>query len=210
MDWSILWQFRGAILHGAAVTVGMAALAILCSTVAGVAIGCLATLPSYLLQRLTGAYAGLMRNLPLVVKLFFLHFVVGLPGIPAALLALTLHQSAYIADITRAGLRSVAAGQIEAGLSLGLRWWPVYRRIVLPQMVPVLGPPMTTQYVSILKNTSVIALIAIQDLTFETQEINVQTFRGFEAATAATVIYGLIALTVISAMRLLPGRGPVR
>ena len=67
-----------------------------------------------------------MRNLPLVVKLFFLHFVAGLPGFWAALLALTLHQSAYIADITRAGLRSVAAGQIEgrvvagAGLVAGL------------------------------------------------------------------------------------------
>ena len=69
---------------------------------------------------------------------------------------------------------------------------------------------MTTQYVSILKNTSVIALIAIQDLTFETQEINVQTFRGFEAATAATAIYGLIALAIIAAMRLLPRRGPAR
>src|SRR5258708_1589540 len=78
------------------------------STIRGVAGGCLGPLPSYLCQGLTAAYTELLRNLPLLVKLFFLYFVLNLPAIPAALLALVLHQSAYIADITRAGIRSVA------------------------------------------------------------------------------------------------------
>ena len=206
MDWSVLWQFRFTLLSGAWITCWLSVLSIIGATITGVAIGCLASVPSFLLTRLTGVYTELMRNLPLVVKLFFLYFVVGLPGIPAAIAALVLHQSAYIADITRAGLRSVAAGQFEAGRSLGLGTVRLFRLVILPQMVPVLGPPMTTQYVSILKNSAVVALIAVQDLTFETQEVNVQTFRGFEAATAATAIYGLMALAVIAGMRMLPRR----
>ena len=65
---------------------------------------------------------------------------------------------------------------------------------------------MTTQYVAVIKNSSIVALIAVQDLTYQTQEINVETFRGFEAATAATVLYIVVALTVIGSMTLLQRR----
>ena len=128
------------------------------------------------------------------------------PAFAAALAALVLHQSAYIADVTAAGLRSVGRGQFDAGLSLGLKRWQVYRRIILPQTVRVMLPPMTSQYVSVIKNTSVVALIGVADLTFQTQQINVETFRGFEAATAATLLYMLVAGAVIGAMTRLQRR----
>ena len=210
MDWSVLWQYRAALWSGVVTTVWVSAVAIVGATLVGVLIGCLGTLPSYLLRRLTTVYAEVLRNLPLIVKLFFLYFVAGLPGLPAAIAALVLHQSAYISDLTKAGIRSVARGQFEAGLSLGHGYWQTFRYIIIPQMIPVMVPPMTTQYVAVVKNSAVIALIAVQDLTFETQEINVQTFRGFEAATAATAIYVLIALAIIGAMQWAPKRAPSR
>ena len=162
------------------------------------------------MQRLTGTYTELLRNLPLIVKLFFLYFVLGLPALPAAIAALVLHQSAYIADVTAAGLRSVGRGQLDAGLSLGLKRWQVYRRVILPQIVRVMLPPMTSQYVSVIKNTSVVALIGVADLTFQTQQINVETFRGFEAATAATLLYMLVAGAVIAGMTRLQRRQVAR
>ncbi len=200
MDWSILWQYRDSLLTGLAVTIGVSMLGIIGSTILGVAVGCLGTLPSYLLQRLTGAYTELLRNLPLLVKLFFLYFVLNLPAIPAALLALVLHQSAYIADITRAGIRSVAGGQLDAALSLGHGYGQTFRFVILPQMVRFILPTMTSQYVSVIKNSAVVALIAVPDLTYQTQEINVETFRGFEAATATTVLYILVAAIIIGVM----------
>jgi polar amino acid transport system permease protein len=206
MDWAILWQFRVALASGFAITLAVSALAIVGATIVGVLVGCLRGSGSYLLQRLTGTYTDLLRNLPLIVKLFFLYFVVGLPALPAALTALVLHQSAYIADVTAAGLRSVGRGQLDAGLSLGLKRWQVYRRVILPQTVRVMLPPMTSQYVSVIKNTSVVALIGVADLTFETQQINVETFRGFEAATAATLLYMLVAGAVIAGMTRLQRR----
>jgi len=200
MDWAILWEYRAALASGLAITLAISALAIVGATIVGVLVGCLRGSKSYLLQRLTGTYTELLRNLPLIVKLFFLYFVVGLPALPAALAALVLHQSAYIADVTASGLRSVGAGQIDAGLSLGLKRWQVYRLVILPQTVRVMLPPMTSQYVSVIKNTSVVALIGVADLTFQTQQINVETFRGFEAATAATLLYMLLAGAVIGVM----------
>ena len=206
MDWSVLWTYRAALASGLAITVGLALSAIAGATAAGVIVGCLASSRSYLLLRLTGAYTGLLRNLPLIVKLFFFYFVLGWPEIPAALTALILHQSAYIADVTASGLRAIEAGQSDAGLALGLRPTAVLRHIVLPQLARVVLSPMTTQYVSVVKNSSVVALIGVADLTFQTQQINVETFRGFEAATAATLLYMLVAGAVIGGMSWLERR----
>jgi polar amino acid transport system permease protein len=206
MDWAILWECRAALAGGLAITLAVSVLAIVGATIAGVLVGCLRGSGVYLLQRMTATYTELLRNLPLIVKLFFLYFVIGLPALPAALAALVLHQSAYIADVTEAGLRSVGRGQLDAGLSLGLKRWQVYRRIILPQTVRVMLPPMTSQYVSVIKNTSVVALIGVADLTFQTQQINVETFRGFEAATAATLLYMLVAGAVIAGMTRLQRR----
>jgi polar amino acid transport system permease protein len=210
MDWAILWQYRTALADGLAITLAVSAVAILGATVVGVLVGCLRGSGSYLAQRLTATYTELLRNLPLIVKLFFLYFVLGLPALPAAIAALVLHQSAYIVDVTASGLRSVGRGQLDAGLSLGLKRRQVYRRVILPQIVRVMLPPMTSQYVSVIKNTSVVALIGVADLTFQTQQINVETFRGFEAATAATLLYMLVAGAVIAGMTRLQRRQVAR
>ncbi len=210
MDWAVLWQYREALWDGLAITVGVSVLGIIGSTVLGVAIGCLGTLPSYLLRRLTDCYTEALRNLPLIVKLFFLYVVAGLPAWISAILALILHQSAYIGDVTRAGIRSVAGGQVDAALSLGHGYLQVFRYIVIPQTVRFILPTMTSQYVSVVRGSAVVALIAVPDLTFETQQINVETFRGFEAATAATVLYMLVCSVVIGGMTLLQRRGAAR
>lgn len=210
MDWLTIWEYRGTILNGYLVTLWLAAGVIVGSTLVGGIVGCLATMPSFFLQRMTGTFTEVMRNLPAVVKVFFFYFVLGLPAYSALLLALILHQGAYISDITAAGIRSVARGQLDAGLSLGHSYLQTFRYVILPQVVRIVIPPMTTQYVSALKHTSVAGLIAIQELTFETQEVNVRTFRGFEAATVATVLYVIAAMVVIGAMSLLHNRIKLR
>ncbi len=187
-------------MSGLAVTLAISVAGILGATVLGVLVGCLATSKSYLLQKLTGSYTALLRNLPLLVKLVFLYYVVSLGPLTAAIAALVLHQSAPIADVVASGIRSVAVGQFDAALALGLRPVEIFRRIILPQTVRVILPPMTTQYASIVKNSAVVSLIGVADLTFQTQEINVQTFRGFEAATAATLLYAAVTFLIIGAM----------
>jgi polar amino acid transport system permease protein len=200
MDWAVLWQYRAALAEGFATTLAVSVVVIVLATVLGVLAGLAGRSNALLLRRLMAVYTDVLRNLPLLVKLFFIYFVLGLPTLPAAIVALVLHQSAYIADVTQAGLRTVERGQFDAAQSLGLRTLGVYRLVVLPQMVRAMTPPMTSQYVSIVKNTSVVALIGVADLTFQTQQINIDTFRGFEAATAVTVLYMLLTGVVIVAM----------
>lgn len=200
MDWSVLWQYRWDLASGLGITLAISAAGIVGATCLGVVVGCLATSRSYLMQKLTGSYTSLLRNLPLLVKLVFLYYVASLGPLTAAIAALVLHQSAPIADVVASGIRSVAVGQFDAALALGLRPVEIFRRIILPQTVRVILPPMTTQYASIVKNSAVVSLIGVADLTFQTQEINVQTFRGFEAATAATVLYAAVSVLVIVVM----------
>src|SRR3954470_9331963 len=210
MDWGVLWDYRSALLEGFTTTLLISAAAIVLATLVGVGVGYAGERRSYLLRKLNRSYTELLRNLPLIVKLFCLYFVAWLQPLTAALAALVLHQSAYIADVTAAGLRTVGRGQGDAARALGLREWPAFRLVILPQMVRAIAPPMTSQYVAIIKNSSIVALIGIADLTFETQQINIDTFRGFEAATAVTVLYMLIAAAVILFMTRLQRRQPAR
>lgn len=206
LEWYVLWEFRDRLVDGLLLTLWLSAAGIVGATAVGAAVGCLSTLPSFLCRRATGAYVELLRNVPLVVKLFFFHFIIGLDGLPSAVLSLILHQSAYVADVTAAGLRSIPRGQTEAALACGHSYVQLFRLVLLPQAVRIVVPPLTTQYVQVVKNSSVVMLIAIEELTFQTQYIDHQTFRGFEASIAVTVAYLAIVLVVAGLMSVVQWR----
>lgn len=200
MAWYIIWDFRDSILKGLWVTLELSFYSIIGSTIVGVLLGCLNTLPSFFLRRFCTTYVEVMRNIPVVVKLFFLHFIVGLDSFESGVIGLVLHQSAYISDVTGAGLRSIPHGQTEAARSCGHSYFQVFRYILVPQAVRYVIPPMTTQYVQVVKNSAVALLIALEELTFQTQWIEHKTFRGFEAAAAVTLVYLAIVLVIASMM----------
>ena len=107
-----------------------------------------------------------MRNVPLVVKLFFLYFILGLDAYPAALLGLVIHQSAFIADVTSAGLRSIPHEQAEAARATGLSSLQTFSYVLFPQFLRVTIPPFTNQAIELLKNSALVSLIGLQDLMF--------------------------------------------
>jgi polar amino acid transport system permease protein len=150
------------------------------------------------LRGIAGGFVEFNRNTPLLVKLFFIYFGFPRLGIQinefnAVILSLTLHQGAYNGEIIRAGIQSLSKGQAEAGLSSGLTRFQVMRRIILPQAFLIVIPPLTTQIIETLKNTSLAITISIPELTYATQEIQTNTFRGFEAATVVTLLYCAMA-----------------
>lgn len=199
-EWGVLWKFEDVILAGLWMTIKVSGLSILFSTLLGVVIGCLRILPSFFLCKILELYVEVMRNIPAVVKLFLVHFVLGYDAFEAGVIALTFHQSAYIADVITAGLRSLPAGQLEAALSTGLTYKDAFLRVLLPQAVRITIPPLSTQFVQVVKNSAIVMLISLEDLTFVTQQIEHQTFRGMEAAVAVTVLYLMIAMTIILTM----------
>ena len=200
MDWAILWHYRGALWEGFLATLGLSAASIVGSFLVGTIVGCIGSLAGFLGPRLASLYVEPLRNVPLVVKLFFLYFVAGLDAIWASIISLILHQSAYIADVVSAGLRSIPRGQIEAARALGHGSPQIFSFVLLPQALRVVIPPLTSQFIEVVKNSSVVMLIGVQELTFQTQAIEDKTFRGFEAATAVTVLYVVIALSLARLM----------
>lgn len=200
MNWHVLWSYRADLAEGLWLTVWISTIAIVGAAVIGTISGFLLASRVFYLRRLTETGVAALRNVPVVVKLFFLHFVIGLPALWAAIIGLIVHQSAYIADVTAAGLRSIPRGQEEAGASTGLTKVQIARHVLLPQALRYSLPALTTQFASIVKNSSVVMLLAIEDLTFMTKKIESETFRGLEAATAVTVIYIAIVAVVIIAM----------
>jgi ABC-type amino acid transport system permease subunit len=118
-----------------------------------------------------------MRNIPLIVKLFFLYYAVGLDAVPTAMIGLIVHQSGFIADVTAAGLRSVPREQLEGAYASGLSMPQVFVHVLLPQALSFVIPPLTSQFIELAKNTALVMLIGLQDLTFVAQNINVETYR---------------------------------
>jgi His/Glu/Gln/Arg/opine family amino acid ABC transporter permease subunit len=203
MQWSILWDYREALLPGFATTLMLSAISIVGSFALGTAVGCLGEVPDRQVRRLVKLYVELLRNMPIVAEVFVLYFAIGLDALPAAVIALVLHQSAYIADVMAAGFRTIPVEQVEAGLTSGLTRLQVAAYITLPQVVRLVVPPLTNQFIEVIKNSAVVMMIGVPELTFVAQDITADTFRGFEATTAATIGYGALALVVSGAMALL-------
>lgn len=203
MNFHVIWEYRAGLLEGLQLTVWLTAVSIVGSLVLGTAIGCFGTLSGFLPKRLARVYVEALRNVPMVVKLFFLYFALGLDAIPASIISLVLHQSSYIADVTGAGLRSIPREQQEAARALGHSYSQVFIYVLLPQALRIIIPPLTNQFIEVLKNSSVVMLIALEELTFQTQNIEHLTFRGFEAATAVTVLYLGVALAIVGVVNVL-------
>jgi polar amino acid transport system permease protein len=199
-------------LHGIEVTLMLSVTSITGAAVLGLfaALGRMSRLRP--ISLLAGGYIEFLRNTPLIVQLVWIYYCmpiilgVNLPRIPSAILGLSIGESANIAEIIRAGIQAVAAGQIEAAQALGLRHYRIMRHVILPQALRMMIPPFLNCYVSLLKATALVAIIAVPDLMFTAQRMAADTFRPIELLTTAAVLYFVIAYPIVLAVRSLERR----
>jgi polar amino acid transport system permease protein len=169
---SYLLDIFPPLLQGTGVTLQVFLLTMLLAVPLGLGLALLRLSRRAWIGRLVGAYVWLMRGTPLMLQMLFIYFalpfvpVVGirLPDFPAAILAFTLNYAAYFAEIFRAGIQSVDRGQYEASKVLGLNYVQTMRRIVLPQMVKRILPPLSNETITLVKDTSLIYVLAMNDL----------------------------------------------
>jgi polar amino acid transport system permease protein len=187
------------LLSGAAVTVGLSIVSILVGGTLGLALafGLLSKSPTF--RTMCGIYRSFWRGTPLLVQLliaFYLLPLIGLAVSPfiAALIALSLNTAAFQAEIYRAGLASIPSGQIEAARMLGIREWTIRRRVQIPQMFRLVMPPLINETIIIIKNSSLVSVIAVTELTRRSQQIASSTFKPLEAYLLAGLIYVAINL----------------
>jgi len=180
------------------VTLQISVLGFVLSVALGIVVAMCRLSDNPLIRTVATAYVEFFRNVPMIVQVFFLYFGLGMSSFGAGLLGLVLYSAPFIGEVVRSGISSIPRAQYEAAHASGLSSLQVTRYVVLPQAMAIVLPPLATEAVNLIKNTAIVLTVGVQELTFMTQEIDSITFRGFEAATAATAIYVLLCIAILN------------
>jgi glutamate/aspartate transport system permease protein len=212
----VLWsgQSGGWLLQGLLTTLAISFLAWLLAMGLGLLAGALRTLPWASLRAGATAYVEFFRNVPLLVWMFFWYFGVP-PLLPrpirdwlfshgaefwAGLFALGVYHGARMAEVIRSGIQSIPRTQFEASLAIGLSVGQAYRLVIVPIALRLIVPPVTSESLNLLKNSSVALTISVAELTFQTRQIETYTARAIEALTAGTLLYLGLCLAIAGIM----------
>ena len=228
-NWGIFWEpspngtgnYLDMLLSGLVLTIETAFCAWVIALAMGTVVGVLRTLLSKTASTIGFCYVEFFRNIPLLVQLFLWFFVLPeivprswglwlkqMPHAPfyTAAIGIGLFMSVRVAEQLRAGIGSLPRGQKMAATALGLTTTQAYRYVLLPIAFRVILPPLTSEFLSTIKNTSVAITIGLIELTGEARAMQEFSFQVFEAFTAATVLYLLVNVVVVTAMRFLERR----
>jgi polar amino acid transport system permease protein len=190
----------GPLMFGLLMTFRITAWGLVLSMAIGLATALLRLSDSFLARLVARGYLELIRNTPLLVQIFFLYFVLspifGFSRFFAGVLALSLFEGAYASEIFRAGIVSIHKGQWEASHSLGLSKFDTYRCIILPQAIRLILPPLTSQAISLIKDSALVSTIAVYDLTMEGRAVIAETFLTFEIWFTIAFMYLIITITL--------------
>lgn len=211
-NWGVLLQeeYLSWLISGVGWTFSVALAAWIIALIIGVLVGVGRTLPFRPLALICTCYVELFRNIPLLVQLFLWYFVlpevvpesIGRwmkrdmpnPEYITAVVGLGCYTASRVAEQVRAGINSISVGLASAAYANGFSIAQTYRYILLPISFRLIVPPMTSEFLTIFKNSSLALTIGLLELTAQSQQIAEYTFQGFEAFTAATLIYVVIAL----------------
>ncbi len=211
-DWAIITsgQYFEWILSGVKVTLQLSVVSVALSFILGLLIAVMRMSNVKPILWFSHAYLEFFRNTPLLVQIFFWYFgsYKILPMVvndwlntmnfefAAAVIALTIYTSAFIAEDIRSGVRSIPKEQMEAARSSGFSYLRSMYYIILPQAVRLTIPPLINQFLNLTKNSSLAMTIGVAELTYQARQVESYTFKGFEAFTAATLVYLGLSLII--------------
>ena len=201
MDYTFSFQFIGTywqfFLDGLWMTLALSAISLALSTFFGTLMGLLRIARSKVLRTVSAAYVEFVRGTPLLVQLYLFRYglIILFPALAKmsvfipCVVAMAFNSTGYVAEIIRAGISAVDAGQTEAGRSLGLTHGQTMRRIVLPQAFRNILPALGNEFVTIIKESSITYLIGVQDIMSVVKSVQGATYRQMEALVYAAVLY---------------------
>jgi glutamine transport system permease protein len=194
-----------SLLNGLQSTIIIAAASLFFAFFIGIILAVMGLSHIKICQVIYNVYVYFVRGIPVMIFALFLFFGVGallhvkFNPMFAAILTLTINASAYLAEIFRGGIQAVDQGQVEAARSLGLGYFRTLRLVVLPQAIKIMIPPIINQFITTLKDTSILSVISVRELTMNSQIIIAQNYMPFEVYSFAAIMY----LIVIIALSLL-------
>ncbi|MGE7603617.1 amino acid ABC transporter permease [Peribacillus sp. NPDC097675] len=194
LDFSILTENLDMYLLGFKNTIISSLIALVSSLILGVLIAIMRIAPIKPLNWIGTAYVEFIRNIPLLIITFFFFLGLKLSGLYAGTLALTIYTSSFIAEAIRAGILSVSRGQMEAARSSGLTYGQAMRYIILPQAVKIVIPPLGNQFINLVKNSSILAVVAGLDLMYHGDLISSRTFVVFDVYIFVAAFYLILTI----------------
>lgn len=222
--WSVLWEqpYGLWMLEGIWTTVKLGLISWVFALLLGIIVGTCRVTPWRPLRLLATAYTEFFRDIPLLVQLFFWYFAAPrvLPApieqylyrqVPQAefwivVIALSIYTSSRVAEQIRSGMQSIPVDQFHAALSTGLTYLQMYRYVTIPLAIRIMIPPLTAEFLTIFKNTSLAMTVGVLEATFMSQQIEAYTFRGLEATTGACLVYLAITMMVVFFMGIVEKR----
>src|ERR1700720_249154 len=202
IDWGVMWYAAPYMAKGALITLEISALAMVAGCVIGVICGLLSLSDLTILKAFVRSYVYFVRGTPALVQVFLVYFalpVIGIyiPNFWGGVVALAFNAGGFIAEIVRAGLQSIDAGQTEAALSIGMTDRQSILFILLPQSLRRITPPLTNEVITLVKSSSLLSVISITELTRSAQVIIAERFTPFELY-AELAVYYLVIISVLA------------
>ncbi len=196
--WSVVWEHADRLLAGALLTVELTVLTMLLSIPGGLILAFLRLSRWRAISGAATAFVELFRSTPLILQIYWVYYVlpvfadIRLPGLATALIGLVCNISSYNSETFRAGIVSIRQGQWNAGLALGMTRAQAMWRIVLPQAAMRVLPALASTWVSLFKDTSLVSVIHVEELSYVSLKIRTETFVILEVLTAMAAIYWLM------------------
>jgi polar amino acid transport system permease protein len=208
-DWrfDVIWDYRQVYLHGAQVTIALSLLSVVFATILGLFVALARQSRSRIVTFIASAYVEFLRNTPLLVQIFWIFYClpvlvgVSMTAFWSAAISLAVHFSSYIAEIIRSGIASIDRGQTDAAKILGFTYGQSMRRIVLPQALRRVLPPLVNTFADIVKLSSLASVIGVYELMHSVNNTIMNTFRPLELYTALAVVYFVLIYPVAFAAR---------
>jgi polar amino acid transport system permease protein len=151
-----------------------------------------------IVNRIATVYVEVIRGIPLLVQIFYIYYALGrlvkIPDIASAVIAMAVCYGAYLGEIIRAGIQAVPKGQMEAALALGFSRGRAMRHIILPQTIKIVLPPIGNEFIALLKDSSLVSILAVSDLLRRGREFASRTFLYFETLTVVALVYLILTL----------------
>ena len=222
-DWSVLWRHPYGVwlLKGIWLTLKIGFLGWIIALFLGILVGTLRVTPWRWLRFISTAYTEVFRNIPFLVQLFFWYYagpmifgenlgrqinqIMGL-NYYLAIIALGIYTASRVAEHMRAGFASISRDQYQAVLSTGLTQYQMYSYVIIPYALRIILPPLTTEFLTIFKNSSIAMTIGVAEITFMSYRIDAETFHGLEATTGAMFIYLVLCMTVVRFMGIIESK----
>lgn len=211
LNFAAVWRSFDQLLEGLLLSLGLAFISILIGALIGLLVAFALTAKSGWVRRPAALYVTVIRNLPILVLVLFAYFALPQMGfrigkVQSFIAVLSIYSGAYLAEVFRAGLLSIPKGLSEAGLAIGLTPMQIRVSIIAPLMLRNVLPSLSSTVISLFKDTSLAAAIAVPELTFEARKINVESFRVIETWLVTSGLYVFTCVVLAALMRVVERR----